>query len=151
MNLTFQQEQWPDVSRELKALVAIQWQEIALDKEEIPLDPDWSLYDRAHQKGIVNITTIRDGERLVGWYVNLVQAHPHYKTTLFGFLDLYYVLPAYRLPTVGMRLFGEMEKAMRALGVKELISITKMHHNIAPVFDRLGWRETGITYTKILK
>jgi hypothetical protein len=39
---------------------------------------------------------------------------------------------------------------MRALGVKQMISITKCHHNVEALFERLKWRKTGITYTRNL-
>ena len=149
--LTFQQEHWPDFVEEIKPLLSLQWGEIALDHDEIPLDPDWERYADADAKGQLKTTTVRDGKKLVGWYASIVTPHPHYKSTLFAFLDLYYILPKYRTAINGMRLFVEMEKSMRALGVKEMISITKMHHNVAPLFERLGWRETGITFTKVLR
>lgn len=151
MRLTFQSERWRDLADELRPLLFSQWEELALDRDTIPLDPDWDRYRDLDEKGALDFTTVRDAGRLVGWYVNVVAPHPHYKSTLFGFLDLYYVLPEYRKARVGLGLFAAMEKAMRNRGIKEVISITKSHLNVAPLFDRLGWRETGITYTKVLR
>lgn len=151
MSLTYQSERWPAVEAEIRALVPLQWAEIALDQDEIPLDPDWERYQKADEAGQLHFTTVRDAGRLVGWYINLLTTHPHYKTTLFAFLDIYYILPEYRLPQVGLRLFTEMEEAMRAHGVVEMVSITKFHLNVSPLFDRLHWRKTGIAYTKILR
>lgn len=151
VNLTFQSERWPEIFDELQRLVPIQWREIALDQQEIPLDPDWQRYAEWDRTGNLAITTVRDNGVLAGWHISMIGLHPHYQTTLFGMQDLYYVLPEYRrFPTVGMRLFMAMEDAMRKHGVKEIIGNTKAHFDKSPLFERLGWRRTGIIYSKVL-
>jgi hypothetical protein len=152
VSLSFQSENWADIVGELKPLIVLQWEEIALDRDSIPLDPDWDRYAALSAAGSLKITTARDSAsgELAGWYLTVVSPHPHYKSTLFGFLDIYYIRPEYRRGLAGLGLFAAMEKSMRALGVKELISISKTHRSVEPIFERLDWRETGTTYTKVL-
>lgn len=151
MNLSFQVEKWSLVVEELKPLIVIQHAEIALDKDIIPLDPDWERYASWDALGALVIVTVRDGTRMVGWHWSLKGFHPHYKSTLFGMQDLYYLLPEYRsMPTIGLRMFMTMEKAMKEMGVVALIGNTKEHLDRSPLFMRLGWRRTGTLFTKVL-
>ena len=151
MNLTFQMEPWSGVEEDFKLLWPGQWKELALDQAEVPYDPDWSRYAKLDSDGLLKIVTARDGRKLVGWHVGMVGTHPHYKTTIFAMQDMYYVVPEYRrMPTIGMRLFLEMEDAMKRLGVKEIVGNTKLHLDRSAFFERLGYVKTAICYRKIL-
>jgi hypothetical protein len=151
VNLSFQFEGWTAVADDIRDLCKIQYAEIALFRELTPLDPDWQLYFEWAKARRLKVFTVRDSGKLVGWHLSLVGPHPHYKTTLFGMQDLYYVLPEYRaMPTIGLRLFGEMEDGMRQLGVKRLIGNTKVHVDKSPLFEHLGWQKTGLIYEKVL-
>jgi len=154
--IAFQLEAWPDVAEEIKALALLQYEEIALDREAIPYDPDWNYYSQAHAIGRLKVVTVRHSitypvGRLVGWYGALVMPHPHYRSTLFAFQDLCYLLPEYRRGTTAARLFVEAEHMLRAAGVKCAISISKDHMpGAAALLDRLGWRRVGVMHTKLL-
>lgn len=148
--LTFQQERWPQVEAEILAIAERHWEEIAVHKEEIPLDLDCDLFRTMDLNGILHITTARVDGYLVGYYGMVVRTHPNYRTTLFGFIQSYFLLPEYRDPTTGILLFEAMEKAMREAGAEALISGHKLHHNVGPLFERLGWKRFEIMYTKYL-
>lgn len=148
---SYQLERWSTIAEEMKPLLMQQWEEIALDQDQIAFNPDYELYERLDAEGSLQISTVRRGNVLAGYYVNVLRSHPHYKDKLFSFLDIYYVLPGYREGPVGLRLFMFMEDAMRLAGAVELISISKTHIPTDKLFRRLGWRETGTTYTKLLK
>jgi Acetyltransferase (GNAT) family len=151
LKLLYQTENWnPFLCRELQELVEQQWREIALDRDEIPLDVGWEGYDSKSDNIIVSTVRTVEHGNLVGWYMNFVGRHPHYKTTTFAFLDQYYLMPEYRKGNTAVRLFLEMERAMRERGVKQMISISKLHIDSSKLFDFLKWRKTGITYTKVL-
>jgi hypothetical protein len=152
LKLLYQTETWNVfLRRELQELVERQWREIALDRDQIPLDVAWERYDSA-EPGNVLVSTVRTVERgnLVGWYMNVVGPHPHYQQTTFAFLDQYYLMPEYRKENTAVRLFLEMERAMRERGVKQMVSISKLHVDSSKLFDFMKWRKTGITYTKVL-
>lgn len=152
MIIRTQYEAWSDVVKDLKPLVALQYAEIALDQEDIQLDPNWSHYSALAQEGMLATITARCGNCLVGWHVSVVTRHPHYQSTLVAMQDLYYVLPQFRADvTLGLRLFRCMEDEMLKRGVKLMIGNTKCHLDRSPMFDRLGWRKTAITYSKVLR
>lgn len=149
--ITYQVEKWKDIESGIKDLQKAQWKELALDQETIPLNINYEHYAQLETQGMLHATTVRDGEKLVGYYLNVVSFHPHYRETPFGFCDAYYVLANYRKGLIGLNLFLKMEQFMKEIGVIELISITKKHLDVSALFKALKWRETGITYTKVIQ
>ena len=149
--LTFQPEHFSDVIAELDTLLPGQWHELGTHRTEIKLDRDVENYARMDAAGGVKITTARDGSRLVGWYINFLVFHPHYKTALYAFHDVDYLLPEYRKGTNGLRLLMAMENQMRSLGVKVITSVSKKTYPRMPVFEFLGWEEQGTVVMKVLE
>ncbi len=150
MRVTFHSEAWPDVVEEMKPLFAEHWHEIGVDHEECPMDMDYEVYEKYHEIGYLKITTARAEGKLVGYCMALVCTHLHYKSTLFGLGDLYYLDPEYRKGAAGMQMFMAHEKAMRALGVKKITTITKKHASRLEMFKSLGWTQQEVTLTKVL-
>lgn len=148
--ITYQQEHWVDIHKEILPLAEEHWLEVGLDRNQIPLDLDTDLYQLLDEKGILHVTTARSGKRLVGYFAMCVRVHPHYKTTLCAFLDSYFIASDFRGPYVGIALFEAMEGAMRALGVKKMIAGMKLHKNVDIVFRRLGWEAIETTYGKYI-
>lgn len=114
------------------------------------LDLDYVKYESLDRQGLLKVTTVRDRGVLVGWYINILMLHPHYKTVLFGFMDTFYIVPQYRVGMIGLGLFMEMEGQMIKLGVKELIAISKYACDVSTIFNRLGWTPEGVTFSKTL-
>lgn len=148
--LTYQVETWWKVKREIGPLWELHWREIAGDQDTIPLDPDWTFYDGASELGKLLIVTARDGDKLVGYVFALITTHTHYRSTLHGFYDLFWLDPAYRKGWTGYRLMKEAEKAMKAKGVVKAFGQTKIWHDVSVIYLRLGWKPVEILYSKML-
>ena len=82
--ITYQQEFLESVRDDAQPLLEAHWQEIALNKDIVPLDPDWDAYEQLEEEGKLFIFTARDGGQLAGYFVVIVAPHIHYKSTLFG-------------------------------------------------------------------
>ena len=150
MGYTFQVEPWADVEDSIRALTSIHWQEIAIDKEHIPLNINWELYRIRAADGSLHVTTVRCHNAVVGYYVSFIGPHPHYGPEPWGFLDAFYIVKGHRNANAGLRLFETMEDDMKRLGVKALISSTKKHHNVGPLFEFRAWQQVGYQYMKRL-
>lgn len=156
--ITFQSEQLATCWEEINQLLYDHYDEVALDHEAIPLDPDWAAYQNLENLGKLHITTCRRDGKVIGYYVVRVDTSPHYKSSLHGFVDVYFILAEYRQGKVGWTLFAEAEKALKVRGVVKLMSGTKLHTSnrtgksldISRLFAFLGWRETERLYTKLL-
>ena len=148
--ITFKVEKWRELYPELSLLLPKHWEEIAISHKEVPLDVDYDKYAELCDTGILHILTARDDTKLIGYHVAMICGHIHYKSTLHGITDVYYVLPEYRGRMVGVRLFKEVELSMRERGVVKLYTGTKIHHDMGRLFERLGYHETERLYTKLL-
>lgn len=132
------------------AIAGEHWETVAVEKDRIKLDLDEELYAKLDELGMLHITTARSDGKLVGYYAMNVRVHPHYKETLFAFLDSYFIQSEHRKGMAGLRLFLAMEAAMKALGVQRMIAGMKLHYDVSQVFERLGWTPIEMTYSKYI-
>lgn len=58
--LTAQVESFADRLHELKPLLPLHWEELALDKDKVPLDPQYDTYIAREDHGEVLFVTLRD-------------------------------------------------------------------------------------------
>lgn len=147
---TYQAEAWAAFREDVRVLLPQHWEEIALDRAKVPLDVDWPRYDALAAAGALHCVTAREDGRLIGYHVAIVSGHLHYASTLHGFTDVYFLLPEARAGRTGLRLFQEVERQMRALGVKKLFTGTKLHLDQSRLLEHLGYRRTEYLYTKLI-
>ena len=70
--LTYQEEYFIDVMGECGDLIVSHWKDIALDQDDIKLNPDWDKYRDLADAGVLKITTAREKGNLVGYSVPLI-------------------------------------------------------------------------------
>jgi GNAT superfamily N-acetyltransferase len=146
--VTYQEEAWSAVLPELEACWKAHWQEVAQDKALMPLDPDYAAYAALEAAGVLHVMTVRVEEELAGYHITFVRPHVHYHSTLCGFVDVYYVKPAFRTGLLPVALFRHAERALKTRGVQKLFSSYKVTAPLAPLFKRLGWVESDVLATK---
>lgn len=155
--LTFQSEKLTHLADEIRPLIELHWCENADNRDKVPLEPDWDGYRRLEDRGALEFLAVRSKGKLVGYYSSFVLCHPHYRTTLFSFVDMYYLLPEYRNAANGIRIFDEYEKEMRvrmlAEGRKKMVLIgrARLKHNAGPLLERLGWKPVEMAYSKLIE
>lgn len=148
--ITFATEPWSLIRNEVMPLWIEHHKEIAdpADIGYVPLDPDWGRYQNMADRGSLHITAARASGVLVGYAFIVVETGLHYKSTLFGHWDIYWLSPSSRGHWVGVRLFAEVERAMKARGVVKMTNARKLWHDVGPIFRRLGWTDTEVHATK---
>lgn len=167
--LTYQVENFDDVSAELALLFPDHWAENANFRNKVPLDPNWALYSIMQGKGLLNVFTGRYQGALVAYYVSNIVQHPHYQTLLCSFVDLFYIVPEYRQGMNGLKLFMAYEVAMRDLmtaagkdkmllvGRSRLPQMMEKHQKLLEWFGvgrllkYLGWTPVEICWVKLLE
>ena len=149
--LTFQSEKWTDVIEEMKPLLPRHWEEVAVDKDKIQLDPDFERYAKLCEEETLLCFTARTGEgELVGYLWAFVQYNLHYRKSLCAFFDVYYLAPEHRQGFNGVNLFSEAEKHMKTIGVDKMFTGTKLLHDVSAIFQFLKWRPTEQNFTKYI-
>ena len=148
--ITYQVEEWADCWREMSALWPAHFEEVALNRDKIPLDPDLDLYHDLAARGQVHVVTVRCDGALVGYHIAFVRPHIHYRSSLTAYSDVYYIDPAHRKGRAGVKLFTETEKFLRQRGVERMYTGTKMSKDMAAIFERLGWKEVERQFSKYI-
>jgi GNAT superfamily N-acetyltransferase len=149
-NFTYQREDFFTVKAEIGDLIYQHWQEIALNKDRIELNPDWSFYEALFESGHLGVYTVRNNKKLVGYFIVVVRNNPHYKDHLFAINDIIYIDPEYRKGLVGFKLIRNVERDLKKLGVSVLVINTKTHKPFDSLLDRLGFNLTERVYTKYI-
>ena len=150
VTVKYQQEFLVSVREEAKPLLNSHWEEIAVNKDKIRLNPDWEAYESLEEQGKLKIFTARDGERLVGYFVVIVGVNIHYKDHLFASNDIIYLSPEYRRGFTGIKLIKFAEGCLKKDGVSVLTVNTKVHQPFDKLMDFLKFRKVERVYSKYL-
>jgi GNAT superfamily N-acetyltransferase len=144
------QEFLNEVKDEAGHLLELHWQEIAVNKDKIKLNPDWEAYEELEQSGSLKIFTARDKGNLVGYFVVIVSRSLHYKDHLFATNDIVFLHPEYRKGLTAIKLFKFAEKCLKEDGVSLMIINSKTHKPFNTLLERYGYNTTETTLTKYI-
>lgn len=150
MTTTYQVESWLDIQEEMLPLLTRHWHEVALNHAAVPLDIDREQYDNLATVGALHIVTVRRDGELIGYHVAIISGHLHYKSTLHGITDVYWVAPECRHGVVGLRMLQAVERELKSVGVKKLFTATKIHMDQGRLFEHLGYHAVERLYAKII-
>lgn len=128
MTTTVAEEPYSTVAEEIKALTPLHWEELARNKDDVPLDVDWTFYETLDRVGALAVYTVRDEGYLVGYAGYIVRKHPRYRTTMWAVSDVFWVHPDQRDGKVGNALFAFIEESLRAKGVAVMHTTHKIDH-----------------------
>jgi GNAT superfamily N-acetyltransferase len=148
--ITYQQESFVTYKGDAIPLLEKHWQEIALNKDKIKLNPDWDAYADLEDAGVLRIFTARDDNKLVGYFVTFVKLHLHYKDHLFAYNDVLFLASDYRKGFVGPKLMKFAEKCLKEDGVAVLVVNTKLHKPFDTLLKWLGYKHVENLYSKVL-
>jgi len=148
--ITYQQESLVTVKADIIPLLEKHWEEVALNKEKIKLNPDWDAYANLEDAGVLKIFTARADGKLIGYFVVFVKSHIHYKDHLFCYNDLIFIDEEYRKGFTSSRLIKFAEKCLKADGVEVMIVNTKMHKPFDSLLVWLGYKHIENLYSKVL-
>jgi GNAT superfamily N-acetyltransferase len=146
----YQQEFLDSVVEDVKELLESHWDEVALNKDKIKINPDWDTYYALQEQGKLDIFTARDKGVLVGYFVVLVSTHMHYKDHLFAKNDLIYLAPSHRKGFTGVKLIKFAESMLKEDGVSVLVINTKNHKPFHKLMKFLGFSSAETLYSKYI-
>lgn len=140
-------------------LLALHWEEVALNKDAVPLAVDWTQYRALERAGVLKILAMRQGGELVGYDIFFVQPTLHYATSTWALNDILYLAPEHRKGLAGARLIREAEQRLRELGVQKVLYHSKLHLNlgrhsegdtVGRLLRRLGYAHVENVWAKML-
>ena len=148
-----EQEDFSDAFyEEVYPLFEKHWEEIASDKDKIPLSPDYDKYYLLQDHELLKIVTCREESthELVGYTFSILSTHLHYKETMVAENDLIFVLPEHRHGWLGYRLIKETEKILKQAGCVVLQMRVKTTNDFGKVVERLGYQHSETLYRKYI-
>jgi len=144
--LTAQLESFAERLDELKPLLPLHYNELALNKEHVPLDPQYDIYIARERAGELMFVTLRKAGALVGYFIGFVAPGLHYKTCLTLIMDILYVHPDERKAGGGTVLFDFVKNEAKRRGVQRWFVGTKVHADIGPFLEKQGFDLCERTY-----
>jgi len=150
IHLTAQVEDFFQALPEMLPYLPQHYAELALDKDQVPLDPDWRRYRALYDLGQLLLVTLRERGRLVGYSWTFITPHMHYGSTLTATMDIFWIVPEYRGRMGGKRLFRAVERELRRRGVKRWMVGSKLHKDSSRLFVALGFRPVELWLSKMV-
>ncbi len=148
--ITAQIESFEKTLSEFSPLFPIHYEELALNKDKVPLDPQYDIYIERERRGELLFVTLRELGKPVGYFIGFISPALHYKTCLTCIMDIFYVSPEYRGNGGGKLLFTFVEKELKRRGVDRWFVGSKLHKDSSWLFEHLGFEKVEIYYSKWL-
>lgn len=139
------------IREEIEPLLDQHWEEIALNKDTIKLNPDWEKYATLDANGLLRVFTARNDGKLIGYFVVILSVSLHYSDHLFAHNDIIFLAKESRKGMTGVKLIKYAEKHLAQEGVKQLFINTKRHQPFDPILERLKFNEVEKVYAKVLR
>ena len=148
--ITYQQEFLDTCEKDCQELIRLHWEEIALNKELIKLNPDWDAYHTLENSDKLKIFTARIKEELVGYFVVITGSNLHYKDHVFAVNDILYLSKEHRKGRTGLKLIKFAEKCLKKDGVSVLSINTKVHKPFDSLMEYMGFNLIERVYSKYI-
>ena len=144
-------ESYLEIIDEVKETVAEHYEETELYSKEIPLDPNYEMYQLLNAQGVAQYFTARLDGALKGYLLVFIEHKPHCQTALYSVADMIYVAPGFRRSGVAENLMEVWEAEMRKQGVSVLAISFKHEMNPRDMMDHLEYDSVETLYTKYIK
>lgn len=136
-----------DLRQQGEALFRDHYDEVALNKRVMQLAPDWTRYEALDEAGILHILGAFAGDALVGYSVNFITTHLHYRELVHLQNDVLFVTGEHR-GGVGKRLIYATEQLAVAEGCKLVLWHAKPGTDLNGLLEKLHYGVQDIIWSK---
>ena len=148
--ITFQIESFIEILEELKPILPLHYEELALNKDSVPLDPVYEDYIARENLGQLIFATARKEGILIGYFIGFIAPGLHYRTCLTCHMDIFFIHPDHRGSKCGFGLFLFVEKELKRRKVQRWFVGYKIHKDLSKFFENLDFERVEVTYSKML-
>lgn len=145
--ITIMQESFRATLPELLPVLPLHYQELALNQDKVPLDPQYDIYLAREDAGELMFMVVRENGALIGYFIGFVAPGLHYRTCLTLTMDIFFVTPEHRGGRIGYSLFRAVEDEAKNRGVDRMFVGSKVHLDASFLFEKLGYERVEIYYT----
>lgn len=132
---------------ELQRLLPLHYQELALNQDKVPLDPQYDVYIARERRGELLFVTLREAGEMVGYFIGFIAPGLHYQTCLTCTMDIFYVHPERRTGRAGITLFKFVKAELKRRGVDRWFVGSKCHADASALFEYLGFNKVEVYYS----
>jgi hypothetical protein len=157
--ITAHVERLQDNLEELKPLFDPHWQELALNQDKVPLDPQYEVYLQREAVGQVLCVVLRESGKIIAYFIGFVMPGLHNRTCLTMQMDIFWLHPDHRdgdsleqleAHMHALELFQAVRDEARRRGVQRAFYGSKLHKDAGRVFEELGMIEVERYYSQWL-
>lgn len=148
--ISFQVEKYIECIAEMQPMLEAQWEEVEGNQEELPLEPDYTQYQKLCDADMLHVVTVREDSELIGYLVTFVVPHLHHMNTRWASSDVFYIKPEYRKTEIAAKLIHMTEENLRSKGVKMLSLHMKAHVPFDKLAEGCGFDKFEMTYAKYI-
>ena len=139
-----------DLLHESEALLKAHWEEIAIYKDKITLDPNYDSYIQLQRANKLIVVTARDNGVLVGYCSFIIGPGGHYKKTRYAENDMLFLSEEYRKGINAVRMIKFTEKMLKRVGVHVMLLNMKASHPSHSLCKALRMDPSEISYSKYI-
>ncbi len=143
-------ESFTDRRAELASLFPVHWEKLGLDRDRVPLDPNYGVYAELEARGELVLIALRDGGRMVGYWTAVIAPGLHYQSCLTATMDMWNVLPGYEPGVAAMILMRAVEREYQRRGVRRAFAGEKIHRPCGRLYRAFGYAPVETHYSKLI-
>jgi hypothetical protein len=149
-DLVFRVERFRDIIDELHVLHEQHFAETERHRHGFGLNPNYDYMAEMERRGQMLQFTARtvDGGKLIGNIRMYVQDSLH-TGTQYASEDTFYILPEYRKGWTALRFWRFMEESVRAIGVREIRTDSKVVNKVNKLNEYCGYKHVASKYIKV--
>ena len=148
--IKFAVENIEDIIEELKPLTEAHWEEIALNKDNIKLNPDWERYKMLSKCGMLQLVTARIEGKLIGYCCDIIATSLHYSDHLFAVNDVLFLHHDHRKGKNAIALLKFVENELKKRNASVHYLHMKIEHDFESLAQYLGYKKVEYNYSKFL-
>lgn len=114
------------------------WEELVSKKHLFKVNGDYARYELLENNGSLLTLIARANNEVVGYSVNILSKHLHYKDVLVCYNDLLFVCKEKRNSPLGIKLIKQTEEAAKARMAKVMLWHAKENTALAKILPRMG-------------
>jgi hypothetical protein len=149
--ITFQQEPPEPFAQQAIELFKKHYEEIGERQDVIKLDPDIVRYKQMYKNGSMEIHTVRDNDKLIGYSIWFISNHIHYQKSVTASSDVVYIVPDYRKGILGYKFIKWTTEKIKERNPQRIIFHIKPFLDFGKIVERIGGHYFEKTYTIVME
>ena len=141
---------YAEVNAKAKHLLAEHWDEVALNKDLMVLNPDEQRYLALEATGQFFALAAWDGDELVGYSGNFIGQHLHYAGLRYANNDVLFVAKDHRASPLGLRLIRETVAEAQRRGARLMLWHGKQDTPLAELLPKMDYKVQDVIYSREL-